>query len=105
MFWFLPFLEQNTHLRVLIGLSGAGRRLVLVFGMSLSSLLLLNDLCQKGGSSSAPLKEPEAGALPHGSSLGGSALRGPPPPPPLLPPPKPPPPPPPRLALFTLAVA
>ena len=32
-------------------------------------------VCQKGGSSSAPLKEPEAGALPHGSSLGGSAGR------------------------------
>src|SRR3954454_614359 len=66
-------------------------------------------VCQKGGSSSAPLKEPDAGALPHGSSLGCSELRGappppaPPPPPPPLP--KPPPPPPLRLALFTLAVA
>src|SRR3954453_10999592 len=51
-------------------------------------------VCQKGGSSSGPLKEPEAGALPHGSSLGGSALREPPPPPPPLKPPPPPPPPP-----------
>src|ERR1700712_328282 len=58
---------------------------------------------QNGGSSSAPLNEPDAGALPHGSSLGASLLAGRDPPPP--PPPKPPPPPPLRLALLTLAVA
>src|SRR6478736_8349966 len=65
-------------------------------------------MSQKGGSSSLPLNEPDAGALPHGSSCLASepppegAGREPPPPPPL---PKPPPPPPLRLALFTLAVA
>src|ERR1700734_1718204 len=34
-----PFLEQNTHLRVLIGFSGAGRRLV-DLAMSVSLVLL-----------------------------------------------------------------
>src|ERR1700749_2255524 len=62
---------------------------------------------QKGGSSSPPPNDPDAGALPHGSSAGaprwlaGAAPGGAPPPPP----PKPPPPPPLRLALLTLAVA
>jgi hypothetical protein len=32
----LPFLEQNTHLRVLIGFSGAGRLLVEDFAICLS---------------------------------------------------------------------
>jgi hypothetical protein len=32
----LPFLEQNTHLRVLIGFSGAGRLLVLALAMCVS---------------------------------------------------------------------
>jgi hypothetical protein len=57
---------------------------------------------QKGGSSSLPPNEPDAGALPHGSSVLALALAVARDPPPL---PKPPPPPPPRLALFTLAVA
>src|ERR1700761_8015548 len=75
-----------------------------------SFCVLSEVLCQKGGSSSPPPKEPEAGALPHGSSAGalaawGAAERDPPPPPPPPPEPKPPPPPPLRLALLTLAVA
>jgi hypothetical protein len=67
----------------------------------------LKGLDQKGGSSSLPPKEPDAGALPQGSSVGGVAGgREPPPPPPPPPPPKPPPPPPPpREALFTFAGA
>src|SRR6185312_17267664 len=99
-----PFLEQNTHLRVLTGFSGAGRRLV-AFAISLSLSYLLLGLGQKGGSSSPPENDPEAGALPHGSSLGCCSGREPPRSPPPPPPPKPPPPPPLRLALFTLAVA
>src|SRR6201986_4916682 len=98
-----PFLEQNTHLRVLIGFSGAGRRLVdLAMSVRVSFVLSLKS-CQKGGSSSPPPNEPDAGALPHGSSLAA-----PPPPlwaagwrePPAPPPPKPPPPPPLRLGFF-----
>src|SRR6476469_9572051 len=91
-----PFLEQNTHLRVLTGFSGAGLRLV-AFAISLSLSYLLLGLGQKGGSSSPPENDPEAGALPHGSSLGCCSGRE--------PPRSPPPPPPLRLALFTLAVA
>src|SRR5215471_10185928 len=59
---------------------------------------------QNGGSSSPPPKDPEAGALPHGSSpcpLGACAGAG----AGREPAPKPPPPPPLRLALLTLAVA
>src|SRR5262245_46062631 len=66
------------------------------------SLSRITDLGQKGGWSSLPPKEPDAGALPQGSSVAGwpwLAARD---PPPL---PKPPPPPPLRLALFTFAVA
>src|SRR5689334_10772464 len=67
-------------------------------------VLLIESCCQKGGSSSLPENEPDAGALPHGSSCLAS---DPPPPPPREPPPlpNPPPPPPLRLALLTFAVA
>ena len=71
---FCAFLEQNTHLRALIGLSGAGRRVV-GLAFSLNQSLSLNVGCQKGGSSSPPPNDPAPGALPHGSSL---ASRGPP---------------------------
>jgi hypothetical protein len=37
MIWFLPFFEQNEHLRVLTGFSGAGRLFVEEdFAMSIS---------------------------------------------------------------------
>src|SRR5882757_3212152 len=42
-----PFLEQNTHLRVLIGFSGAGRRLV-AFAMCLSLSGIANYLWSEG---------------------------------------------------------
>src|SRR5690349_9131031 len=44
MSWFLPFFEQNTHLRVLTGFSGAGRRLLLdlAMGLSLSQFKLVS---------------------------------------------------------------
>ncbi|GJN99111.1 hypothetical protein NJB18091_29220 [Mycobacterium marinum] len=62
-------MAQKTHLRVLTGFSGAGRRLLdlamcLFLSVSYWSEILL---VQKGGSSSPP-NEPDAGALPHGSS-------------------------------------
>src|SRR3954471_1337694 len=100
-----PFLEQNTHLRVLTGFSGAGRLLVEDLAMFSSLSYVLSSVGQNGGSSSPPENDPDAGALPHGSSLGCCSGREPPRSPPPPPPPKPPPPPPLRLALFTLAVA
>src|SRR5574337_1375353 len=77
-----------------------GRRAPLVrFSHLGTSFVPWSGVCQKGGSSSAPPKEPEAGALPHGSSAGPVAAAA------TAACPAPKPPPPPRLTLWILAVA
>src|SRR6478736_1306422 len=49
MIWFLPFLEQNTHLRVLTGFSGAGRLLVEDLAMCISLSGIADQLKSEGG--------------------------------------------------------